>query len=101
MARDAHWNDIEAIRDIFVSTGMSRSGAAKAVLTFIDKAPAIALYERARTWYYIQELSGSGSRKYYHSVKWWVCNYRDSEHRPAPGYGVAGAPPAPPGPSQY
>ena len=98
MANDANSNDIAAIRDIFVSTGMSRSGAAKAVLTFSDTAPAIALYENARTWFFHQALEGGGSKKLYHSVKWWMCNYRDSEQRPAPGYGLAGAPP---GPSQY
>ena len=95
MAKHAHSNDIAAIRDIFVSTGMSRSGAAKAVLTFSDTAPAIALYENARTWFFHQGLEGGGSKKFYHSVKWWVCNYRDSEQRPAPGYGLAGAPPGP------
>ena len=95
MARDAHWDDIEAIRDIFVSTGMSRSGAAKAVLTFTDTASAIALYGIARSWYFQQELQDGGSRRYYHSVKWWTENYRNSQQRPSPGYGVAGAPPGP------
>ena len=95
MSQHAHSNDIAAIRDIFVSTGMSRSGASKAVLTFSDTAPAIALYEIARTWFFHQALEGGGSKKFYHSVKWWMCNYRDSEQRPAPGYGLAGAPAGP------
>ena len=95
MANDANSNDIAAIRDIFVSTGMSRSGASKAVLTFIDTAPAIALYEIARTWYFHQELEGGGSRRFYNQVKWWQCNFRDNEQRPAPYHGVAGAPDGP------
>ena len=72
---DAHWNDMEAIRDIFVSTGMSRSGAAKAVLTFTDQAPAIALYDIARTWYFYKEVqdggTGGGFQKFLYPVKWW------------------------------
>ena len=95
MAEHAHSNDIAAIRDIFVSTGTSRSGLAQAVLTFSHTRPAWALYENARTWFFHQALEGGGSKKFYHSVKWWMCNYRDSEQRPAPGYGLAGAPPGP------
>ena len=95
MAQHAHSNDIAAIRDIFVSTGMSRSGAAKAVLTFSHKAPAIALYENARTWFFNEPLQGGGSRKFYNQVRWWQCNFRDNEQRPAPYHGVAGAPGGP------
>ena len=98
MAKDANSNDIAAIRDIFVSTGMSRSGAAKAVLTFSDKAAAIAVYEVARTWFFYQEQEGGGQKKFFNSVKWWLRNYRDGEQPPAPGYGLTGAPP---GPSQH
>ena len=89
---------MDAVRDIFVSTGQSMSGAAKAVLTFIETAPAIALFDIARSWYFHTGGKGGETRQYYHSVKWWVRNYRDSEQPPAPGYGLAGAPP---GPSQY
>ena len=80
--------------DIFVSTGTSRSGAAKAVLTFVDIAPAVAVYDVARTWYYNQCPDDGSSRRYWHTVKWWRCNYKDSEAGPVHGYGLAGAPPS-------
>ena len=95
MAVHANRNDIAAIKDIFVSTGASWSGAAKAVLTFDDPAPATALYEIARTWFFYQEQEGGGHKKFFNSVKWWLRNYRDSDLPPAPGYGLTGAPPGP------
>ena len=86
MAVHANRNDIAAIRDIFVSTGASRSGAAKAVLTFDDPAPATALYEIARTWFFYREQEGGGRKKYFNSVKWWERNFRYDEQPPAWGY---------------
>ena len=75
-----------AIKDIFVSTGASRSGAAKAVLTFDDPAPAPALYEIARTWFFYREQEGGGRKKYFNSVKWWERNFRYDKQPPASGY---------------
>ena len=87
MAFHANRNDIAAIRDIFVSTGASRSGAAKAVLTFDDPAPATALYEIARTsFFFFREQEGGGRKRYWNSVKWWVRNFRYDEQSPASGY---------------
>ena len=92
MTADGSPNDIAAIRDVFVSTGMSSSGAAKAVLTFSDKASAAAVFETARKWFFYQEVEGGGRKKFFNSVKWWERNYRHDNQQPASGYGLAGAP---------
>jgi hypothetical protein len=87
LAVHANRNDIAAIKDIFVSTGASWSGAAKAVLTFDDPAPATALYEVARTsFFFFREQEGGGRKRYWNSVKWWVRNFRYDEQSPASGY---------------
>ena len=104
MALDADVRDIGQIKDIFVSRGQAASGMSKAVLTFRDAAPGIALFDIARSWWYNQELEGGGTRKWFHSVKWWDRNYREDRPHPAPEYGIAGAPPgvpAPPAPPQH
>jgi hypothetical protein len=83
---------MDKVRDVFVSTGTSTSGAAQAqaVLTFKDKPSAIAVYEVAKTWFFYAEQEGVGSRKLFHNVKWWETNFRLS--RPASGYGRSCAP---------
>ena len=82
---------MDKVRDVFVSTGTSTSGAAQAqaVLTFKDKPSAIAVYEVAKTWFFYAEQEG-GWKTFAHNVKWWETNFRLS--RPASGYGRAGAP---------